>query len=176
MIFQIDEKSNFAFICQRKLDYKISFLQRKQIVGRQKEVAQSFLFLRNFEFPEENFLLYNHNRFFSILIYVKSQLDFLIFQESEDLRERMMTMEAELRALKDELSNRGSSSLASTTSSQAGLKEKDEAILEKPENNVANNETEVATSKNNDDDEPSSMQQKKSHNENPVEISAEENT
>ena len=111
-----------------------------------------------------------------ILIYVKSQLDFLIFQESEDLRERMMTMEAELRALKDELSNRGSSSLASTTSSQAGLKEKDEAILEKPENNVANNETEVATSKNNDDDEPSSMQQKKSHNENPVEISAEENT
>ena len=93
----------------------------------------------------------------------------------------MMTMEAELRALKDELSNRGSSSLASTTSSQAGLKEKDEAMPmnpEKPEINVANNETEVATSKNNDDDddEPSKTQQTKSHNENPVEISAEENT
>merc|ERR1712203_1035228 len=41
--------------------------------------------------------------------------------ESEDLRERMMTMEAELRALRDELSNR--SSLASNTSSQATLKD-----------------------------------------------------
>lgn len=42
-------------------------------------------------------------------------------KESEDLRERMMTMEAELRALRDELSNR--SSLTSNTSSQATLKE-----------------------------------------------------
>jgi len=44
-------------------------------------------------------------------------------KESEDLRERMMTMEAELRALRDELSNR-SASLASNTSSQVTIKEK----------------------------------------------------
>merc|ERR1711997_949394 len=48
-------------------------------------------------------------------------------EESEDLRERMMTMEAELRALRDELSNR--SSLASNTSSQATIKEKDDNNL-----------------------------------------------
>jgi len=48
--------------------------------------------------------------------------------ESEDLRERMMTMEAELRALRDELSNR--SSLASNTSSQATLKEKDDSLAD----------------------------------------------
>ena len=52
---------------------------------------------------------------------------FVCFQESEDLRERMMTMEAELRALRDELSNR--SSLASNTSSQATIKEKDDNNL-----------------------------------------------
>ena len=75
-MFQIDGKSNFAFIYKRKLDYKISFLQRKQIVGRQKEVAQSFLFLRNFEFPEEIFLLYHHNHFFTYFLRQKSQLDF----------------------------------------------------------------------------------------------------
>lgn len=44
---------NFDF--SRKFDYKISFLHRKQIVRRQKEVAESFLFLQNFEFPEDNF-------------------------------------------------------------------------------------------------------------------------
>lgn len=46
-------------------------------------------------------------------------------RESEDFRERVMSMEAELRALREELSNR--SSLASNTSSQATLKEKEEA-------------------------------------------------
>ena len=46
----------------------------------------------------------------------------------------MMTMEAELRALKDELSNRGSS-MASNTSSQATLKEKEE-VHEKPDASV----------------------------------------
>merc|ERR1719232_563159 len=46
-------------------------------------------------------------------------------RESEDLRERMMTMEAELRALRDELSNR--SSLASNTSSQVTIKDKEES-------------------------------------------------
>lgn len=50
---------------------------------------------------------------------------FDVFQESEDFRERVMSMEAELRALREELSNR--SSLASNTSSQATLKEKEEA-------------------------------------------------
>ena len=90
------------------------------------------------------------------------------------MRERMMTMEAELRALKDELSNRGSSSLASNTSSQVTLKEKDE--LEKADNNVANETPRelVATPKNNDAEQ-------KSNNENEVETvtktaKAEENT
>ena len=63
----------------------------------------------------------------------------LLFQESEDLRERMMTMEAELRALRDELSNR--SSLASTTSSQATVKEK-EATENNPEAAAAETKTE----------------------------------
>ena len=70
------------------------------------------------------------------------------FQESEDLRERMMTMEAELRALRDELSNR--SSLASNTSSQATIKEKDDnSIADSGENTnaasaaVVDNPTEV---------------------------------
>lgn len=46
----------------------------------------------------------------------------------------MMTMEAELRALRDELSNR--SSLASNTSSQATLKDKEDAntLVQTPEN------------------------------------------
>ena len=64
----------------------------------------------------------------------------------------MMTMEAELRALKDELSNRGSS-MASNTSSQATLKEKEE-VQEKPDAPI--DSTEVPnnnkTEQNNDDE------------------------
>ena len=79
LIFQINEKLYFLFILKRKFYNNISFLQRKQIFGRQKEVAQSFHFLQTFEFPGENFLLYNHNRFFMYFINVKSQFDFFYF-------------------------------------------------------------------------------------------------
>ena len=79
LIFQINEKLYFVFILKRKFYNNISFFQRKQIFGRQKEVAQSFLFLQTFEFPEENFLLYNHNRFFMYFINVKSQFDYFYF-------------------------------------------------------------------------------------------------
>ena len=44
LIFQINEKLYFLFILKRKFYNNISFFQRKQIVVRQKEVAQSFLF------------------------------------------------------------------------------------------------------------------------------------
>ena len=58
-------KLYFVFILKRKFYNNISFFQRKQIFGRQKEIAQSLIFLQTFEFPGENFLLYNHNRFFT---------------------------------------------------------------------------------------------------------------
>ena len=79
LIFQINEKLYFVFILKRKFYNNISFLHRKQIFGGQKEVAQSFLFLQTVEFPGENFLLYNHNRFFMYFINVKSQFDFFYF-------------------------------------------------------------------------------------------------
>ena len=41
---------------------------------------------------------------------------FFFLQESEDLRDRMMTMEAELRSLREELSHRGGSSASATSS------------------------------------------------------------
>ena len=58
----------------------------------------------------------------------KFQAFILTLQESEDVRERLMSMEAELRALRDELSNR--SSLASNTSSQATVKDKEESTTQ----------------------------------------------
>jgi len=75
-------------------------------------------------------------------------------RESEDLRERMMTMEAELRALKDELSNRGSS-MASNTSSQATLKEKEasEVSQEKSETEPENTEVPPSDDKTENNDE-----------------------
>eukprot|EP00095_Tigriopus_kingsejongensis_P006894 maker-scaffold125_size330479-snap-gene-2.18 protein:Tk06894 transcript:maker-scaffold125_size330479-snap-gene-2.18-mRNA-1 annotation:"ski oncogene" len=76
-------------------------------------------------------------------------------QDSEDLRDRMMTMEAELRALRDELSSRSIPKKTTSTNGDPGVKSKVENGTPGPEMTNSNHEdTDGASSGASDQDDP----------------------